>query len=124
MEGRSASWEATEGAIHRRHSSETIPRTVGLTAPDDESVIVNDATWVPSDRSEFESPDLDGLWSSDSGHATPTRSSIRGSDHTTEYGSPGKTTPRARSPKHAEVDLEATPRLQGESFVRPYRGSL
>jgi len=127
MDGHSPSWEGTEAASHRRHASETTPRA-GESIPDeDQSVVINDTTWVPSERPQFESPDLEGYWSGGSGHTTPTRSSTPRSGFTAisaEYGSPGKTTPRAHSPKHADVDLEQTPRPQMEYFVRPYRGSL
>jgi hypothetical protein len=90
---------------------------------EDESVTINDPTWVLSEHPQFESPDLDGSWSGGSGHTTPTPSSTpRGGS--TEYSSPGKTTPRSRSPKRADIDLGQTPRPQMEHFVRPYRGSL
>lgn len=128
MDGDSPSWEGTESTSHRRHASaETTPRAGVSMQGEDESVTINDPTWVPSERPQFESPDLEGSWSGDSGHTTPTRSSTPRGGFTAisaEYGSPGKTTPRARSPKHADIDLEQTPRPQMEYFVRPYRGSL
>jgi len=95
------------------------------------AVIVDDATWTPSKRPQFETAEVDGSWSGDSGHTTPTRSSTpKGGFAAAQetFGSPGKTTPRARSPMlHADLDLdlEQTPRLQQlEFFVRPHRGSL
>ena len=83
-------------------------------------VMINDTTWTPSVRPQFESLDMDaGSWSGDSGHTTPTRSSTPKA----LQNSPGKTTPRAQSPLPA--DLELTPHMSStDYFVRPFRGSL
>lgn len=104
MDGHSPSWEpAVSDEVAISDSTNTI-------------------TWTPSVRPKFEGQEIsDSL----SGETTPTRSSTPKGFSSPP---PGKTTPHARSPLQAEVDLdlERTPRMSSSTdyFVRPYRGSL
>ncbi|KAG8812251.1 hypothetical protein FRC17_002113, partial [Serendipita sp. 399] len=138
MDGHSPSWDATRvvGADSRRHSldnnsppaiaeSRAAIVTVANSPDFEASLVINDDVWPTGGDARYESGvEVDrGTWSSESGHTTPTLSpKLRGTFSPYSVGSPGKQTPtqRAASP----TDLETTPRMQADYFVRPYRGSL